>query len=306
MRMREIKDILDRRGIVLAQDLLADRPDKKTIRRTRSTLQNLLPNVSSLPDEFIERGAAPKLHGKPPRGLIAFLENTPQEGKGVFFHVSTSVAAHLRTERTLDREAVLNYIKQFAHTYPPAPQIARATDFIDGIDGMVGNGAYIDEYVRDLGRGRFRLSPSESLFDEYVSNCWARLNDDLPGFYALGGCRLTSWIFGVAHSAYCNLLRRKRTIDNTESEYVKRASFARNNAEVELIEDRISLDFLLVRAHLDEQSQRILVRHFQGCTDSEIAEECGIKPGSVRSRLSRIREALRGGLANPKEKALEV
>lgn len=110
------------------------------------------------------------------------------------------------------------------------------------------------------------------------------------------GTNLRAWLFTILHNVHVNQVRSKAArpaevdVEDVESKLV---SPARQEESVELREM-----MRLVDALPEEQRKVLLLVALEGLKYEEVAELLGVPIGTVMSRLSRAREAIRAKLAN--------
>jgi RNA polymerase sigma-70 factor, ECF subfamily len=103
------------------------------------------------------------------------------------------------------------------------------------------------------------------------------------------GTNLRAWLFTIMHNQYVNSVRRSaRRGHGVDIEKVRLATPASQGHSVELRE----LDQAIARLP-EEQRMTLLMIGLEGMRYEEVAEICKVPIGTVRSRLSRARRALR-------------
>jgi RNA polymerase sigma factor (sigma-70 family) len=147
----------------------------------------------------------------------------------------------------------------------------------------------IEKEIPRLRRYARALTRDASSADDLVQDCLTR---------ALGkahlwreGTDLRAWLFTILHNQHVNRVRRTiREGISVNAEEVEWALVAASNqyARVELRELGLALDRLP-----EEQRQVVLLVGLEGLRYEAVAEIMGVPVGTVRSRLSRGREALR-------------
>ncbi len=147
--------------------------------------------------------------------------------------------------------------------------------------------ASLRRYARALLRNR---ADAEDLVQEALTRAVARADT----FKA--GTNLRAWLFTILHNVHVNQVRSKAArpdevdVDSVESKLV---SQPRQEERVELREMMRALDELP-----EEQRKVLLLVALEGLKYEEVAEMLGVPIGTVMSRLSRAREAVRAKLAN--------
>jgi RNA polymerase sigma-70 factor (ECF subfamily) len=103
------------------------------------------------------------------------------------------------------------------------------------------------------------------------------------------GTDLRAWLFTMLHNQYVNSVRRAvRQGQNFTAEKVHLATPATQVAGLELRDLERAIQRLP-----EEQRTILLLVGLEGMSYEEAAQVCGVPLGTVRSRLSRAREALR-------------
>jgi len=104
--------------------------------------------------------------------------------------------------------------------------------------------------------------------------------------------RISGWIFGIAKNLARKQRRRPATVSLTHD-------VAAEDSEAELYDER-NRALLQAVARLKEPFREVIVRkHFGRASTEEVAQQLGIAPGTVRSRLSRAYGRLRRMLGEP-------
>ena len=117
------------------------------------------------------------------------------------------------------------------------------------------------------------------------------------------GTNLRAWLFAMMHNQYVNSVRRSARRGQTiHVEKVTLTSPATQIASLELRD----LESAIARLP-EEQRETLLLIGLEGMKYEEVAQICDVPIGTVRSRLSRAREALRqmieGENASPRQPA---
>ncbi len=147
--------------------------------------------------------------------------------------------------------------------------------------------ASLRRYARALLRNR---ADAEDLVQEALTRAVARADS----FQA--GTNLRAWLFTILHNVHVNQVRSKAVrpaevdVDDVESKLV---TPARQEETVALREMMRAVDELP-----EEQRRVLLLVALEGLKYDEVADMLGVPIGTVMSRLSRAREAIRAKLAN--------
>jgi RNA polymerase sigma-70 factor, ECF subfamily len=132
------------------------------------------------------------------------------------------------------------------------------------------------------------------LVRDLAQEAFVRVLRSLPRFELAGPARLSTWILTIATRAVLDELRRPRLVE----EPLERAAEV-PDGEGDRMPDRVALRAALMSALRDlEPSHQavLLLRDGHDLDYQDIAEALGINVGTVKSRLSRARAALREAL----------
>jgi len=143
--------------------------------------------------------------------------------------------------------------------------------------------ASLRRYARSLLRGD--PSEAEDLVQESLARALSRADQFKPG------TNLRAWLFTIMHNVHVNQIRQKvsRPVEVPVEDVEQRlVSPPRQESRVELRQMSRALDELP-----EEQRQVLLLVALEGLKYDEVAEALGIPIGTVMSRLSRAREAVR-------------
>lgn len=148
--------------------------------------------------------------------------------------------------------------------------------------------AALRRYARALLRDR---GDADDLVQEALARALSRADRFQPG------TNLRAWLFTILHNVHVNQIRQKVARPDevpVEDTAALRLSIpARQETQIELRDMARALDELPV-----EQRQVLLLVALEGLKYEEVAEVLGIPIGTVMSRLSRAREAVRQKLAD--------
>jgi RNA polymerase sigma-70 factor (ECF subfamily) len=163
----------------------------------------------------------------------------------------------------------------------------------------------IEQEIPRLRRYARALTRDPSSADDLVQDCLTR---------ALGkshlwreGTDLRAWLFTILHNQHVNRVRRSVREGVAVSASDAEPSLVASASQVSRIELR-DLERALARLP-EEQRQVVLLVGLEGMRYETVAEIMGVPVGTVRSRLSRGREALRqmmGGDAERRQAAAEA
>lgn len=172
--------------------------------------------------------------------------------------------------------------------FPPSPDRNRAGARLSkfGVELEV-HIASLRRYARALIRNR---SDADDLVQEALTRAVARADT----FQA--GTNLRAWLFTILHNVHVNQVRSKAArpdeveVDAVESKLV---TPARQEERVELREMMRAVDDLP-----EDQRKVLMLVALEGLKYDEVADMLGVPIGTVMSRLSRAREAVRAKLAS--------
>jgi len=147
--------------------------------------------------------------------------------------------------------------------------------------------ASLRRYARSLLRNRVDA-------DDLVQEALARAVSRADSFQA--GTNLRAWLFTILHNVHVNQIRsRASRPDEVPVDAVEHrlTTPARQEERVEVREMMRLVDELP-----EEQRQVLMLVALEGLKYEEVAEVLGVPIGTVMSRLSRAREAVRTKMAN--------
>jgi RNA polymerase sigma-70 factor, ECF subfamily len=145
---------------------------------------------------------------------------------------------------------------------------------------------------RIIGRRR-----GQGLVEELAQETFVRVFHALPNFGRTGRWNLTAWILTIATRLCIDELRRHPAAEEPLTRAHDQAD-ERQSAEVDAERRRIALAISRAVDDLSgEQRAAFVLREVHGLEYEAIAEALGIDIGTVRSRLSRARAALRAALS---------
>jgi RNA polymerase sigma-70 factor (ECF subfamily) len=158
------------------------------------------------------------------------------------------------------------------------------------------------EHVDALFRLARHLTGSDADAEDLVQETFAR---------ALGsgqardpGGPLRAWLFRILRNAYIDAYRRARSspvrpsIGDDDPPEAADSSFEplRGDEELERLRSVVAEDIEAALASLSIDARTVVLLDLEGFTETELAEVLGCSVGTVKSRLSRARTALRDRL----------
>lgn len=163
-------------------------------------------------------------------------------------------------------------------------------------DAVTNFGVELEVHIASLRRYARALlhdrADAEDLVQEALARALSRADKFRPG------TNLRAWLFTILHNVHVNQVRQKVSrpdeVPVEDVEY-RLVSPARQEERIELRDMSRALDALPL-----EQRQVLLLVALEGLKYDEVAEALGVPIGTVMSRLSRGREAIRARLAGEK------
>ncbi len=146
------------------------------------------------------------------------------------------------------------------------------------------------------------LTGSQTDAEDLVQETYARALKAAGQFTP--GTNLKAWLFRILRNTFLSLYRRKRH-DPTVGGLDTVGSIAQGPAQEDWLRGDIELDRLrkVVGAEIEqalmtlsEEARAVILLDLEGLTEAEVAAVMGCALGTVKSRLSRARAALRSRL----------
>lgn len=145
---------------------------------------------------------------------------------------------------------------------------------------------------------------ADDLVQDTLERAWAQLHRwraPADGDPADPGERLRAWLFTLMHNVHVNHLRRQRLpVDSLDDDSGHGARFAAQPVSGGQLESLALRDLQAALARLPAaQREVLLLIGLEEFSYAEAAEVLGVPVGTVMSRLSRARAAMREALATP-------
>lgn len=146
----------------------------------------------------------------------------------------------------------------------------------------------VREYDLQHRRLAFRLLGDRDRTDDVLQDAYSKAFRALPGFR--GGAAIGTWLYRIVYNACLDELRRSGARKEVPLEEWKQGTGAPD------VDQRLDLETALTALPVELRAVVLLVDADE-LSYEEAAEVLGIPAGTVASRLSRAREALKGALA---------
>jgi RNA polymerase sigma-70 factor (ECF subfamily) len=140
-------------------------------------------------------------------------------------------------------------------------------------------------------------NPTEA--EDLVQETYARALQAAAQFTP--GSNLKAWLFRILRNTFISLYRRRRhdptvggldTVDPT-AQGAAREEWLRDDLELERLRKVVGEEIEQALMTLSEDARTVILLDLEGLTEVEAAQVLGCAVGTVKSRLSRARSALR-------------
>jgi RNA polymerase sigma-70 factor, ECF subfamily len=135
----------------------------------------------------------------------------------------------------------------------------------------------------------FRLLGDRAQMDDALQEAYARAFRALPRFR--GHASLETWLYRIVYNACVDELRRTRSRNEVALEELQSGAAGRSEA----VERRLDLEAALAALPVELRAVVLLV-DAEGLSYDETADVLGVPAGTVASRLSRARDALKAAM----------
>jgi RNA polymerase sigma-70 factor (ECF subfamily) len=157
------------------------------------------------------------------------------------------------------------------------------------------------EHVDALYDFALRLSGREADAEDLVQETYARALAAQARFER--GTNLRAWLFRILHNLWLDGLRKKSHdptrggFDTVNPEVAGDDALLRDDLEIDRLRRFVAKDIEAALAALPPESRTAILLDLEGMTEAEVASVLGCAVGTVKSKLSRARAALRRALA---------
>jgi RNA polymerase sigma-70 factor (ECF subfamily) len=135
-----------------------------------------------------------------------------------------------------------------------------------------------------------------ALVDDVAQDVLLRVVENLSRFDPRGSAKLSTWVLTIATRRCIDVLRRPRRLEPLDEELAAVSPGPEESAE----QRQLYRAVVAAMAELSPEQRAVLVlRAYHDFEHDQIARALEIEPGTVRSRLSRARAALRAAVDRP-------
>jgi RNA polymerase sigma-70 factor (ECF subfamily) len=153
--------------------------------------------------------------------------------------------------------------------------------------------ALVQKYHRPLLGFIYRLTGNREIVEDIGQEVFLNVYRSLSGFDETRGTPFSAWLFTAARNRCISELRRNKAGERISLDEIFAARSGGDSIEDRVIADEQWQAVQASLEHLPEPYRSTLLKSLQGEALSEIACDCGISAGTVKSRLSRAREKLK-------------
>lgn len=159
-------------------------------------------------------------------------------------------------------------------------------------------GELVQRYYRLVATVAFRLGLRADAAQDVTQEVFLRAWQQLPGFRPQGERSFRAWLCRISHNLTVDVLRRARPEALLDEEPVPTLQGRDGNPAVAYLRAEAAAEMRALVAQLPPACRIVLaLREFEGLSYGEISHALDIPLGTVMSRLSYARTALRKALA---------
>jgi RNA polymerase sigma-70 factor, ECF subfamily len=151
----------------------------------------------------------------------------------------------------------------------------------------------VEKYHRRLLAFIYRLVCDEKIVEDLGQEVFLDVYRSLKGFDISSGTPFSAWLFITARNRCISELRKRKRSASVSIDEIGHLGTGLKSAEDLLIQHEQRQAVKASLEALSEPFKGPLVMSLSGCTLKEIADACGISPGTAKSRLSRAREKMK-------------
>jgi RNA polymerase sigma-70 factor, ECF subfamily len=143
------------------------------------------------------------------------------------------------------------------------------------------------------------LTGNTSDAEDLVQETYARALKAAAHF--VPGTNLKAWLFTILRNTFISIYRRERHNPVLLDDSIEEAAddrWLRQDVELEQLRKVVAAEIEAALLSLSEDARTIILLDLEGLTEMEVAQVVGCAVGTVKSRLSRARAALRRRLAD--------
>ncbi len=146
------------------------------------------------------------------------------------------------------------------------------------------------------------LTRSDVDAEDLVQETYARALRGAAGFTP--GTNLKAWLFRILRNTFISTYRRRRSdptsggLDTVDQDVPDTGAWLHGDVELDRLRKIVAEDIERAMLSLTEDARTVILLDLEGLTEVEVADVLGCAVGTVKSRLSRARAALRQRLSD--------